>query len=58
MDELKLKFELTMSESNTILAALGELPAKVTMNLIQKMQQQAAPQLPATDSVDNQSQGE
>ncbi len=44
-EESLLKFELTVAESNVILAALGELPAKASMGLIQKMQQQAAPQI-------------
>lgn len=40
-----LKFELTVEESNLLLQALGELPAKVSTGLINKLQQQAAPQL-------------
>ena len=42
-----IHYELTQDESNLILASLGELPAKVSFNLIGKLQLQAAPQLPA-----------
>ena len=44
-DEKNLKFQLTLEEVNTILQGLGELPAKLSMNLIQKLQEQAAPQM-------------
>lgn len=37
--------EVTVDEANVILAGLGELPAKVTIGLITKLQQQAAGQL-------------
>lgn len=42
-----MKFEVTLEEANLLLAALGELPAKVSMALINKLQQQAQGQLPA-----------
>lgn len=49
MSEQKvLNFELTAAESNVILSALGELPAKQVLGLITKMQQQAAPQFSQT----------
>ena len=40
-----MKFELEIEEVNVILQGLGELPAKHSMGLIQKIQQQAAPQM-------------
>ena len=44
---MNIKLELTLEEVNGILAALGELPTKTNaMFLIQKIQQQAQPQLP------------
>jgi hypothetical protein len=36
-----LKFELTEQEANIILQALGELPARLSMQLIAKLQEQA-----------------
>ena len=42
-----IKLELTIEEVNGILAALGELPTKSNaMFLIQKIQDQAIPQVP------------
>ena len=44
---MEIKLTLTLDEVNGILAALGELPTKTNaMFLIQKIQQQAQPQLP------------
>ena len=44
---MNIKLELTVEEVNGILAALAELPIKSNaMYLIQKIQTQAAPQLP------------
>jgi hypothetical protein len=43
---MTLTFELTLDEANIMLAALGELPAKASMSLITKLQQQAQGQLP------------
>ena len=44
---MEIKLTLTLDEVNGILAALGELPNKTNaMFLIQKIQQQAQPQLP------------
>ena len=40
-----MKFELEVEEVNIILQGLGELPAKLSMNLIQSVQQQAAAQM-------------
>jgi hypothetical protein len=44
---MNIKLELTVEEVNGILTALGELPIKTNaMFLIQKIQAQAAPQVP------------
>lgn len=44
---MNIKLELTIEEVNGILTALGELPIKTNaMFLIQKIQAQAAPQVP------------
>lgn len=40
-----LNLNVTVEEGNLIIGALSELPAKVTMGLITKLQQQAGPQL-------------
>ena len=40
-----MKLELTEDEINGVLMALGELPAKQSINLILKIQGQAQPQL-------------
>ena len=40
-----MKFEFSVDEINIILQGLGELPAKLSMNLIQKIQEQAAVQM-------------
>jgi len=40
-----IKLDLTLEEVNAILGGLGELPAKASMGVIQKIQQQAAPQV-------------
>ena len=48
---MEIKLTLTLDEVNGILAALGELPTKTNaMFLIQKIQQQAQPQLPKEES--------
>lgn len=49
MEDAILKFELTIPEANLILSALGDLPAKTSMKVIQKMQQQAEPQVAVLD---------
>lgn len=41
----QIQLELSLNEVNFILAALGELPAKNSMALINKLQQQATAQL-------------
>jgi hypothetical protein len=40
-----IKLDLSLEEVNAILGGLGELPAKASMGVIQKIQQQAAPQV-------------
>lgn len=42
-----LNFELTLEETNTILAALGKLPFDAVAGIINKIQLQAKPQLEA-----------
>lgn len=45
-----LKLELTIEETNIVLAALQELPAKLCNPMSQKIQQQAQPQLPKQEA--------
>lgn len=40
-----IKLDLTLEEVNIVLNALGELAAKVSMPVIQKIQEQAQPQV-------------
>ena len=40
-----IKLDLTLEEVNVVLNALGELAAKVSMPVIQKVQEQATPQV-------------
>ena len=40
-----MNFDLEVGEVNIVLQGLGELPAKLSMNLIQKIKEQAAPQM-------------
>lgn len=44
----KVNLELSLDEVNVVLAALGELPAKVSLSVIEKVRNQAVPQLQAT----------
>lgn len=41
----ELNLSLTVEETNTVLAALGELPHRISDPLIRKLVQQAQPQL-------------
>ena len=41
----KLTLELTLDEINTILAGLGELPAKASLGVIEKVRMQVIPQV-------------
>lgn len=40
-----INLDLSLEQVNVILNALGELPAKVSMSVIQKVQEQAQPQV-------------
>jgi len=40
-----IKLDLSLEEVNMVLGGLGELPAKASMGVIQKIQQQAGPQV-------------
>ena len=40
-----IKLDLSLEEVNMVLGGLGELPAKTSMGVIQKIQQQAGPQV-------------
>ena len=40
-----MNFEFELDEVNVILAGLAELPAKASMNIIAKIQEQAASQM-------------
>ena len=40
-----INLDLSLEEINIILGGLGELPAKASMGVIQKIQQQAGPQV-------------
>ena len=43
----ELKFEISFDETNIILTALGKQPFENVASIIQKIQMQAQPQLPA-----------
>ena len=45
MSDQEITLNLTINEVNAILSGLGELPAKASMGVIQKIQQQAGPQI-------------
>jgi len=49
MNDQEMTFVLTVDEANIILNALLELPAKASMGVIQKIQQQAQTQIPTTE---------
>jgi len=40
-----IKIDLSLEEINIVLGGLGELPAKTSMGVITKIQQQASPQV-------------
>ena len=40
-----IKLDLSLPEINVILASLGEMPAKQTIGVINKLQMQAGPQV-------------
>ena len=43
-----MKFELSIEEVNIVLQGLGEVPAKLSMNVIKLVQDQAAAQMQPT----------
>jgi hypothetical protein len=43
-----MKFELSIEEVNIVLQGLGEVPAKLSMNVIKIVQDQAAAQMQPT----------
>lgn len=45
-----LKFELTLEEANMVLTALGKAPFEAVAGLINKLQQQAQPQMAALEA--------
>lgn len=47
MDEVTIKFELSFDEANAVMFALGKLPYDQVAGLVEKLRQQAAPQLPS-----------
>lgn len=54
-NEKQIALNLSVEEVNLVLAGLSELPAKVSMNLISKVGNQAQSQLqvPASEEVQN-----
>ncbi|CAB4214894.1 hypothetical protein UFOVP1469_3 [uncultured Caudovirales phage] len=47
MDTKEIELKLTVAEANGVLNALGQMPFVQVSTLIQKIQQQAAPQVQA-----------
>jgi len=45
MDNKEIDLKLTVAEVNGVLQALGQMPFVQVVNLVQKIQQQAAPQI-------------
>lgn len=45
IDDFSIKYELTVKETNIIIAALEEIPAKLCNPIVNKLRQQADPQL-------------
>lgn len=57
MNEDTLDFKLTIEEVNLVLQGLGELPAKLSINIINSIQTQAASQMqPQPDQAASQMQ--
>ena len=46
MDKTLIKLELTLSEVNGVLSALGAMPYGQVFGLIEKIKEQAVPQVP------------
>ena len=49
-----VKLELTFDDVNVIIAGLGELPAKISLGVIERVRKQAAEQLRTEAPADNQ----
>jgi len=49
LDVKEVTLNLTVGEVNLVLGGLGELPAKLSINLIEKIRMQATAQLQQTD---------
>lgn len=49
IDTKEVALNLTVGEVNLVLGGLGELPAKLSINLIEKIRMQATAQLQQTD---------
>ena len=50
METKEIELKLTVAEVNGVLQALGQMPFVQVSALIQKIQQQAAPQVQTTDT--------
>ena len=46
MENVNIKFDLSLDEANAVMFALGKLPYDQVAGLVEKLRQQAAPQLP------------
>lgn len=53
-----VNFELTVDEVNVVLAGLGELPAKISLSVIDKVRGQAVAQLQPAEAVATPAQSE
>ena len=57
MSDQQITLNLTLNEVNAVLSGLGELPAKASMGVIQKIQQQAGPQVAEQPTVELEGEG-
>lgn len=53
---MKIKLEFSVEEVNLIIQGLGEIPAKLSMNLIQRIQDEATEQLQPKSYIENGTQ--
>ena len=53
---MKIRLEFSLEEINVILQGLGEIPAKLSMNLIQRIQDEATEQLKPNNYTQNGNQ--
>lgn len=49
-----LKFELTVSEANLVVGSLGKMPYETVAELVQKLREQAQPQLAAMEQAESE----